>query len=115
MVWFDYTDPWRPTDMSKVARYSSLGSDETILHSLVREVSEETSMQVTQIMAQVGGMKCATVNGLRWGKICFMTGVEEITGRKRTRRDLRRRRLPSSCGSARYNHLKNPEAFPGLE
>ena len=58
-------------------------SDETILDSLVREVSEETSMQVTQITAQVGDMEYATVKGTRWGKMCFMVKVKEVTEREK--------------------------------
>ena len=55
-------------------------TDETILHSLVREVSEETGMRVNNIVRQVGEIEYLTLKGVRWAKLCFLIGVEEVTG-----------------------------------
>lgn len=54
--------------------------DETILHSLARAVSEETGMRVNNIVGQVGEIEYLTLRGVRWAKLSFLIGVEDVTG-----------------------------------
>jgi 8-oxo-dGTP pyrophosphatase MutT (NUDIX family) len=56
-------------------------TDETILHSLVREVYEATGLRVTRFVAQVGSMDYLVLKGVRWAKICFSIEVKATMGR----------------------------------
>lgn len=58
----------------------SQSADETILHSLVRKVSEETGMRVNNVVTQVRETEYLTLKGVRWAKMCFLVGVDEVTG-----------------------------------
>jgi ADP-ribose pyrophosphatase YjhB (NUDIX family) len=56
--------------------------DETILQSLVRKVAEETRMRVNHIFRRVQEIVYLTVRGVRWAKLCFLVGVDEVTGQE---------------------------------
>jgi len=55
-------------------------ADETILHSISREVLEKTGMRVNNIVGQVGEIEYFNLKGVRWARMCFLIGVEEVTG-----------------------------------
>ncbi len=60
----------------------SMTEDETILQSLVRKVAEETRMRVNHIFRRVQEIVYLTVRGVRWAKLCFLVGVDEVTGQE---------------------------------
>jgi hypothetical protein len=43
-------------------------------------VTEETGMHVNNVVRQVQEIEYLTVRGVRWAKLCFLLGTDEVTG-----------------------------------
>jgi 8-oxo-dGTP pyrophosphatase MutT (NUDIX family) len=51
-------------------------ADETILHSLAREIREEKHLTLQTILDQVGDVEHLVLKGKWWSKICFLVKVD---------------------------------------
>jgi 8-oxo-dGTP pyrophosphatase MutT (NUDIX family) len=50
-------------------------SDETIVHSLAREIYEETHLTLQTVLDQIGDVEHLVLKGKWWSKICFLVKV----------------------------------------